>query len=193
MRLHHHAGTLIAAGIFIVVSAAHAEEERRELGPHVHGHGTLAITIEANNVQMELAAPGMDVVGFEHEAKTAEQKSAVETALADLKEPLKLFALPDAAGCAVASADVKVVAEEHEDHHATAEAGEAAGSKEHEAHHTEFRATYALACADAAQVSWLDFPFFDRFAGSGKLDVTVVDANGQTAFEVSREARYLER
>jgi hypothetical protein len=195
MGLHHHAGRLFAAGMFMVVSAAQAEEDRRELGPHVHGHGTLAIAFEANNVQMELAAPGMDIVGFEHEAETAEQKSAVEAALVDLKEPLKLFALPDSAGCTVTSADVKVVAEEeeHEDHHATAEAGGAAGSEEHEAHHTEFRATYALACADTAQVSWLDFPFFDRFAGSGKLDVTVVDGNGQTAFEVSRDARYLER
>ncbi|MBZ9898161.1 DUF2796 domain-containing protein [Mesorhizobium sp. BR1-1-6] len=193
MGLHHHTGTLFAAGMFIVISTAHAEEDRRELGPHVHGHGTLAIAFEANNVQMELAAPGMDIVGFEHEAETAEQKSAVETALADLKEPLKLFALPDSAGCTVTSADVKVVAEEHEDHHTKVEAGEAAGSEEHEAHHTEFRATYALACVDTAQASWLDFPFFDRFAGSGKLGVTVVDANGQTAFEVSREARYLER
>lgn len=193
MRLHHHAGRLFAAGMFIVVSAAHAEEDRRELGPHVHGYGTLAIAFEANNVQMELAAPGMDIVGFEHEAETAEQKSAVETALADLKEPLKLFALPDSAGCAVTSADVKVVAEEHEDHHATAEAGGAAGSEEHEGHHTEFRATYALACADADQIASIGFHFFDRFVGSAKLAVTLVDANGQTAFEVTREARYMER
>jgi hypothetical protein len=193
MRSYHYAGTLIAAGIVVVVSAVHAEEERRELGPHVHGHGTLAITIEANNVQMEFAAPGMDIVGFEHEAETAEQKSAVETALAGLKEPLKLFVWPDSAGCTVTSADVKVVAEEHEDHDAAAEADKTAGTEEHEGHHTEFGATYALACTDTAQINSMDFPFFDRFAGSEALDVTLIDADGQTAFEVRREARYMER
>jgi len=193
MRSHHCAGTLFAAGMFIVFSAAHAEEERRELGPHVHGHGTLAIAIEANDVQMEFSAPGMDIVGFEHEAETERQKKAVEAALADLKEPLKLFALPEPAECTVTSADVKVVAGEHEDHDAAVEADKAAQTEEHEGGHTEFRATYVLACADAAQITSMDSPFFDRFTGAGKLYLTIVDAQGETAFEVSREARRVER
>jgi hypothetical protein len=193
MGLHHHAGRLFAAGMFMVVSAAQAEEGRRELGPHVHGQGTLAIAIDANNVQMELAAPGMDIVGFEHKAETARQKNAVKTALADLKEPLKLFVLPESAGCTVTSADVRVVAEDHEHHDAAAEADDTAGTEEHEDHHTEFRAIYALACTDAAQLTSIYFPFFDRFAGSRALAVTVIDADGQTALDVTREYRHLER
>ncbi|WP_051469505.1 DUF2796 domain-containing protein [Chelativorans sp. J32] len=193
MGLHQHAGRLFAAGMFIVVSAAHAEEGRRELGPHVHGHGTLAIAFEGDNVQMELVAPGMDIVGFEHEAETARQKNAVETALADLKDPLKLFILPESAGCTVTSADVRVIAEDHEHHDAVAEADDTAGSEEHEDNHTEFRATYVLACADAAKVTSIGFPFFDRFAGPRALAVTVIDANGQTSSDVTREYRVLER
>lgn len=193
MGLHHHAGRLFAAGMFIVASAVHAENDRRELGPHVHGHGTLAIAIEANNVQMELVAPGMDIVGFEHEAETARQKRAVEAALADLKEPLQLFVIPESAGCTVTSAEVRVVAEDHEHHDAGAEANNAAGTEEHEGHHTEFRAIYALACTDAAQLTSIYFPFFDRFAGSRALTVTVIDADGQTALGVTREYRHLER
>nr|WP_275448296.1 DUF2796 domain-containing protein [Mesorhizobium sp. IRAMC:0171] len=193
MRLHRYAGTSVAAGIFIIVSAVQAEEKSRELGPHVHGHGTLAIAIETNNVQMELSVPGMDIVGFEHEPETARQKRAVEAALADLKEPLKLFGLPDSAGCAVTSADVKIVAEVHEDDDAPAEADKAAETEEHDGHHTEFRATYAFACADAALVRSVDFRFFDRFRDSGELNVTFIDADGQTAYAVSREARNMER
>jgi hypothetical protein len=192
MRSYHYAETLIAAGIVVVVSA-HAEEDRRELGPHVHGNGTLAIAIDANNVQMEFAAPGMDIVGFEREAETTRQKNAVETALADLKEPLKLFILPESAGCTVTSADVRVVAEDHEHDDAAAEADDAAGTEEDEDHHTEFRATYALACTDAAQLTSIYFPFFDRFAGSRALAVTVIDANGQTSSDVTREYHHLER
>ena len=193
MGLHLHAGRLFAAGMFIVVSAAHAEDDRRELGPHVHGRATLAIAIEANNVQMEFAAPGMDIVGFEHEAETARQKSSIEAALADLKEPLQLFVIPETTGCTVTSADVRVVAEDQEHHDAAAEADNAAGAEEHEGHHTEFRAIYSLACTDAAQLTSIYFPYFDRFARSRALAVTVIDADGQTALDVTREYRHLER
>lgn len=192
MGSHHHAGILFAAGIFIFVSAAHAEEERRELGPHVHGHGTLAIVIEDNNVQMELSAPGMDIVGFEYEAETAREKKAVEAALTDLKEPLKLVVLPEPAGCTVTSADVKIVVEDHKVHDAVPESDKTAETEEHASPHTEFRATYALACAEAASITSIYFPFFDRFSGSEKLDVTAINANGQTAYQVTREVPRLE-
>jgi len=193
MGLHHYSGRLFAAGIFIFVSAAHAEEDHRELGSHVHGHGTLAIAVEANNIQMEFAAPGMDIVGFEHEAETARQKKAVETALADLREPLKLFTLPESAGCTVTSAEVKVIAEDHEHHDTAAESDDTEKTKEHEDHHTEFRATYALACADAAQLTSIYFPFFDRFAEAHALTVTIIDADGQSSSDVTRDYRHLEK
>lgn len=191
--MHHYAGRLFAAGIFIVVSAAYAEEDRRELGPHVHGRATLAIAVEANNVRMEFAAPGMDIVGFEHEAETARQKRAVETALADLREPLKLFIFPESTGCTVTSAEVKVIAEDQEHHDAAAEADDTAETEELEDQHTEFRATYALACADAAQLTSIYFPFFDRFAEAHALAVTIIDADGQTSSDVTHDYRHLER
>lgn len=193
MGLHHYAGRLFAAGIFAVVSAVHAEEDRRELGPHVHGRATLAIAVEANNVQMELAAPGMDIVGFEHEAETARQKRAVEAALADLQEPLKLFILPESTGCTVTSAEVKVIAEDQEHHDAAPEADDTAETEELEDRHSEFRATYALACADAAQLTSIYFLFFDRFAEARALAVTIIDADGQTSSDVTRDYHHLER
>jgi len=193
MGMHHHAGLFLAAGMFIVASAAHPAEESRELGPHVHGRGTLAIAIETNDVQMEFSAPGMDIVGFEHEADTARQKKAVQAALADLREPLKLFALPDHAECTVTSADVTLMGGDREDHGAAVEADEAVETDQHESGHAEFRATYALTCGDASQITSMDSPYFDRFRDAEGLDVTIVDANGETAFEVSREARRVER
>lgn len=193
MGLHHYAGRLFAAGIVTVVSAAYAEEDRRELGPHVHGRATLAIAVEANNVQMELTAPGMDIVGFEHEAETPRQKRAVETALADLREPLKLLVFPESTGCTVTSAEVKVIAEDDEHPDAAAEADDTAETEELEDHHTEFRATYALACADAAQLTSIYFPLFDRFTEAHALAVTIIDADGQTSSDVTRDYRYLER
>ncbi len=193
MRLRHCAWTGIAAGILLVISTAQAEEERRELGAHAHGHGTLAIAIATSSIQMELSVPGMDIVGFEHEPETARQKRAVEAALADLKQPLNLFGLPGYAECAVTSAEVGIVVEKHKDDDAPTEAQKAAMTEEDDGHHTEFRASYAFNCADAAQVRSIDFRFFDRFRDSGQLYVTFTDADGTTGYAVSREARNMER
>src|SRR5690606_30969246 len=146
----------------LAAAAAQAEDVHRELGPHVHGQGTLAVAIEGNNVQMELVAPGMDIVGFEHEADTARQKRAVTAALADLREPLQLFELPDTAGCAVTSVDVELVAEEHAHDHSVADAEKVEETHDEDNHHSEFRATYALTCVDAAQIKTINFRFFDR-------------------------------
>src|SRR5262245_46549965 len=109
------APALFAAAVALLPATARAEDEHRELGPHVHGHGTLNIAIEDKRVSMELEVPGIDVVGFEHAPSTDAQKAAVDKATAELKQPLSVFKLPAAAGCIVASADVAVEKEEH--HH----------------------------------------------------------------------------
>jgi hypothetical protein len=196
MKLYQQAGALICAGIMIASTAAKAEGEHRELGPHVHGHGTLAIAFEADKVQMEFTAPGMDIVGFEHSAETDDQTKAVEKALADLNEPLKYFSFPAAAGCQVSATDVNIVAEAHEEHADETNAEGKAGTEDHEdheGHHNEFRAVYSLTCTDPAKISRIDFPFFDRFAGSQELDVTIIDDSGQKVVEVSRDTPRLDR
>jgi len=177
----------------MVSTAAIAEEEHRELGPHVHGHGALIIAFEADKVQMELTAPGMDIVGFEHSAETDDQTKAVEKAITALNEPLRYFSFPAAADCRVSATDVKIVAEEHDEHADEIHAEDKAEVKDHEDRHNEFRAIYSLTCTNPAQLSRIDFPFFDRFAGSQELDVTIIDASGQKVFEVSRDTPRLDR
>ena len=91
--------TILAAALGAAPAFA---EEHRELGPHVHGHGTLNIAIEGSRVTMELEVPGMDIVGFEHAAKGNEQLAAVDKASKVLAGPLELFRMPAGAGCSVA-------------------------------------------------------------------------------------------
>ena len=115
--------TLTVLAAALAATPAMAEDEHRELGPHEHGHGTLNIAVEKARMSMELEVPGMDIVGFEHAAATKDEKAAVEKATKALGEPLKVFKLPEAAGCKVADAKVAIEAEhEHED-----------GDKDHDA------------------------------------------------------------
>lgn len=114
-----------AVGTALICAAPlHAEEEHRQLGAHIHGHGTLNIAIEGGKVAMELVAPGMDIVGFEHAANTDKQKALVKKAIDTLeKDALTLFAVSEAAKCSVVKAKAELEgaeehgeSEEHKDH-----------------------------------------------------------------------------
>lgn len=184
-----HRSALAVAATALAVAPLAAEEAHRELGAHEHGHSTLNIAIEGNLIAMELEAPGADIVGFEHVAESAEDKAAVERAEAALMEPLALFVLPEAAGCAVESAAVEIEGEgeheekAHEEEHAEADHD----AHEGEAGHSEFHAAYALTCADADQIDAIEFAYFATFAGVQEVEVTVITDTGQRRFEVERD------
>lgn len=191
--------TLAALAALAVAAAApslaRAADEYRELGPHMHGHGNLNIAVEDKRVSMELEVPGMDIVGFEHDATTDEQKAAMEKAKAQLAQPLAVFKLPSAAGCTVADAKVAVEAEHHHDGDADHDHDKAAGEDhDHDEHegHKEFHVTYALDCAKPASITAIDFDYFKLFAGAHDLTVNVVTAKAPNTYEVSRDAPSLD-
>lgn len=194
-----------AALIGLAASAALAEEEHRELGAHVHGHGTFNVAIEAGRVSMELEAPGMDIVGFEHAAANPEQQAKLQAAKADLAKPLELFAVPAAAGCTVAQADVELENEQagaehdHGDHDHHADHDHDGDDKDHDhdhadaAHgHSHFHVAYALTCAAPEALTAIDFGYFKRFPGAQGLTVNVVSGKGQAKYEVSRDKPVLD-
>lgn len=171
---------------------ANAGEAHREAGAHVHGQGSLAIAVENGAVEMELEAPGMDIVGFEHEATSDADKAAVAKAQATLGDPLELFKVPAAAQCKVAGRDVALEGEDDKE-----KDGHDAKKDDHAEHgggagHTSFHATYTLECDNLAALTSIDFAYFRAFPGALKLDVNTVGANGQSGAEVTRESPVLD-
>jgi hypothetical protein len=200
MQINRIAALAALAVAATAPSLARAADEHRELGPHVHGHGNLNIAVEDKRVSMELEVPGMDIVGFEHDATTDDQKAAMEKAKAQLAQPLSVFKLPAAAGCTVADAKVELQAEHHhdgdadDDHDHDQGAGADHDHDGHEGHegHKEFHVTYALDCAKPASITAIDFDYFKLFAGAHDLTVNVVTAKAQNSYEVSRDAPSLD-
>lgn len=103
-----------------------------ELDAHEHGVGELNIAIDGTTVAMELHAPGADIVGFEYEAKSAEDRAAIDTGIAILSKPLDLFVVPAAAECNVVQALAKLESEDaHDDHGHDEHAHDDHGHDEH--------------------------------------------------------------
>jgi hypothetical protein len=185
----------LAAALICAAFPASADEPRRQLGPHQHGHGRLNIAIDQNNVAIELEAPGADIAGFEHEPGTPEEKAALDKAKAQLNDGLSLFKVPEAAQCKLTKATIESQAEsggEHEHEHEHEAAGAAEDEHEHEAgehhhHHSEFHVEYSLDCKSPSQLTSMTMDYFKAFPRAQVLTVSVIGPKGQSSYEVSRD------
>ncbi len=204
MRIH----LLCTAGALLMPLATASAEERRELDAHEHGHGSFNMAMEGNTVAVELRVPGADIVGFEHEAKSAKDTAAVKAARESLSAPLALFKMPAAAGCKVTRAKAEFVLDDHHDDHKehAEHKGENhadghhdhdkhAGHEDHDKHayakeakakHAEFHADYQLTCTAPEKVTSINFAYFNKFKNAEELEVKVVTAKGQSQYEVTR-------
>ena len=186
-----------------VVATPAFAQEARQLNAHEHGVGQLDIAFDGDQIAMELHAPGADIVGFEYGAESAEDRAAVDAAVAALAKPLDLFVLTEAAGCSIVNASAGLESEEehdahdddHDDDHAADEDSHddhADEGHEDEADHTEFHAEYLLTCADPSAVTDITFAFFDAFPNALEVEVQVISDTGATSFEVERDAPTLD-
>jgi len=76
---------------------------------HVHGTAQISIAMDGLKGEVEFEAPAEGVIGFEHEAKTAAQKKAVQTTLETLrKKGGELIVFPVSSGCKLTPKEVDV-------------------------------------------------------------------------------------
>lgn len=185
---------LLAASTLLIFPTLALAEETRQLDAHEHGVGELNIAIDGTTIAMEFHAPGADIVGFEYEAKSAEDRAAIDAGVAALAKPMDLFVLPAAAECTVVQASAALEAEDDHDDHDHEE--HADHKDEHEDHgaenHTEFHAEYELTCATPSAIDEITFAYFDVFENALEVEVQVVSASGATSFEVERDAPVLD-
>ena len=171
------------------IAAGASATEHREHGAHVHGHGQLNLVLEGNRLDVELIVPGVDVVGFEHAPSDDRQQAAVNAAIATLRDPDKIFALPAAAACVPDRVEVESTMleathdrEEHAENHDKEEHDDEDG-------HAEFHATYSFRCGDPNSLDEFALRYFEHFKGTAELEVQPVGPWGQTAGELTPESR----
>ena len=107
IHLRAAACSLTVIGAALIGSQAFAAE--RELDAHQHGHGNLNIAIEGSTLYIELETPGADIVGFEHPARSDDDKAAIEDAKGRLSDPIGLFGIPSEASCTLVDVSIEPV------------------------------------------------------------------------------------
>ncbi|QIE46780.1 DUF2796 domain-containing protein [Pseudohalocynthiibacter aestuariivivens] len=170
-------------------SASVSAQETREMDAHVHGVSAVEIAIEHGKVEINLLSPGMDIVGFEYAASSAEDKNTVEAAIRTMLMPENIVSLPEAAGCRLTEVLVHLHSGDHahEDGHED-EHGDEHDDEHDDAKHSEFHATYAYACDDEDALATVSFPFFENFANAREVEVQYVTETGAGTAELTPKA-----
>ena len=185
----------------LLACAVLAEEsgEHRELAAHEHGHGTLDIVVEGEELVMELRIPGVNVVGFEHAPRDDAERDGVRQALVPFGDAAALFVLPAAAECELEEAKATIMdmtnEDDHEDHgHETDEHEEDEGHEEDEPDtaseaHSELHAVYRFHCHEAERLDEIEVRVFEHLHDAEEIDVRVVTPGAQLATELRPDSR----
>lgn len=110
-------------------------------GAHEHGHARLQIAVENNSVDLMFTSPAYNLAGFEHEARTDEEKQR----LAEINQWLNTTPLVNtgSANCRVTAATVELggdMEEEHDhegEHHDDHHDEDHHGHDDHDKHHDD--------------------------------------------------------
>lgn len=162
--------------------AAHDEHEHHDehasLAAHEHGAAQLNVALEGQRLELALESPAMNLVGFEHAAKTDADKTKVAAARSQLEQPQALFGLA-AGDCSVSTQELQsplFTEDGHNDHHEYAKDSE----------HSDIHAHYSLDCQKPEKLKQLDLgELFKRFPATEKIQVQLIGPNGQQGLELT--------
>ena len=166
-------------------AAAHSHEhddhdhvKHGSLDAHEHGAAQLNVVLDGKVLELQLESPAMNLVGFEHAAKTDADKTKVAAARSQLEQPQALFGLA-AGDCSVSTQELQsplFTEDGHNDHHEYAKDSE----------HSDIHAHYSLNCQKPEKLKQLDLgELFKRFPATEKIQVQLIGPNGQQGLELT--------
>lgn len=176
---------------------------------HQHGVANVNIVISKQMLIIELDTPADNVLGFEHEPRTEQEKQDLSNSLLLLKQADSLFTFPSSAKCKIRQVDIgnpfasdkndkghhKETDNEHhleaQDKHAEDMHEEHGTHEEHEEHgtHSDFEILYTYDCQQPSQLHHINMAgLFKHFPGFITLKVQWVNENRQSAVTVTKKA-----
>jgi hypothetical protein len=156
------------------------------------------VVLEGQTLMVELEAPGMDIVGFEHAPHDQADRDAIRKAIAALEDAGAKLTPSAAAGCVLAHAHAELESlseaegakSGHKDHGHKDHADKDHGHKDHEHKHAEasaeeshsaFHAQYKWRCSSPDKLGALAVGHFELFKTMEEIEALIISPKGQTA------------
>ena len=161
---------------------AHDHAEHGSLDAHEHGAAQLNVVLDGKVLELQLESPAMNLVGFEHAAKSDADKAKVAAARSQLEQPQPLFGL-NAGDCKISNQELESpLFADHADTHKHEHDHE----KSHDSEHSDIHAHYTLDCQKPEELKQLNLgELFKRFPATEKIQVQLIGPNGQQGLELT--------
>ena len=163
---------------------------------HEHGKVALTLAIEAGNVEVSWRSPAVNLVGFEHQPKTPEEKQKVEQTLLNLKQGYEQIVLPESALCLLKEADIDTTlaahteGHDHDDHDHEKHDDHGHDDHDHEKHddheehdhdgHADFSAKYTFECRHPEHLKQIEVNLMPSYPGIDEIRYQAITPAGQT-------------
>ena len=106
--------TALGCALLAGVALAASDDGHREHDPHEHGHGTLDIVLEGEELVAELRIPAVNVVGFEHAPGDDAEREAVREAIARFANADAVLVPSADAECEIEGAEAEIAGTGHD-------------------------------------------------------------------------------
>jgi hypothetical protein len=153
----------LALGLACVLGSRAIADEFRSRGVHEHGSATVDIAFQDATLDIALHSPAINVIGFEHAPRSAEEKAALAQANRVFGSPQGLFLIPPSAACASTSVALMPITYERD-----------GDDEKPNAPHADYDVSYRFHCAHADQLGWIDIRLFEQMKGMRQITANVV-------------------
>lgn len=169
----------------LFVSPAALAQIERQHGSHEHGRADLQLAYADGRLELELTAPGSDIVGFEHVPADVVQQQAIDRALAILGDGANWLRIDPAQACAFTEANAHTHgfkagaahADHDHDHGHHHEDGEDGHDEDGHDSHGEFHVALKADCATAPASIHVDL--VRHFPGAARIRVEFLNEDHQ--------------
>ena len=164
--------------VFIALCLALNQSWAHEPGAHVHGVATLQAALDGKSLSISFSSPLDNLIGFEHPARNAKEKAAVQSMIKTLQGADKLFLTSPGAQCHLKEVKLESAVIESNKKPDPAEAG-----------HADVDADISFVCDQPAKLNSLEAALFSYYPNLHSLKVEVVTEKKPAAATLSPETR----
>ncbi len=174
MLVYRRAAALLTLVLGCAVHSRATADEFRSRGVHEHGSATLDVALQDATLDIALHSPAINVIGFEHEPRTAQEKAALAAADRIFGSSQRLFLMPESAACTPTGVTRTPISYEQD-----------GDDDKPGAPHADYDVSYRFHCAHSDQLGWIEVKLFEQMKGMRKITANVVTTTLQTQFELA--------
>ncbi len=147
-----------------------------EAAAHVHGVASLQVAIDGSSVTLTLESPLDNLLGFEHAARSEQERATVRAMRERLEQVESLFVPSPAARCQAVSVRLESPVLQ-------------TGSRPANGGHADLDGEFVFHCQNPGELHALEVTMFRSFPNLQRLDVQVASPRGQSAARLSPQQR----